>query len=67
MSELTEALEGALAVIAGGIVLLMFASAVGSTEYLHLPLLGVVFTMVGVVLFLGIVLVGLGSLVEEIA
>lgn len=67
MSDFTEALEGALAVIAGGIVLLMFASAMGSTDYLNLPLLGVVFTVLGVVLFLGVVLVGLGSLMEGLA
>lgn len=67
MSEFTSALEGALAVIAGGIVLLMFASAVGSTGYLNLPLLGVMFTAIGVVLLIGVVIAGVVALIRGIA
>lgn len=58
ISEFVEAHEGALAVIAGGIVLLMFASAVDSMGFLNLPVLAVLVTVLGVVLLIGVVVVG---------
>lgn len=64
MSEFAEALEGAIAVIAGGIVLLMFASAFGPTQYLNLPLLGILVTGLGVLLLIIVFIAALTALLR---
>lgn len=66
MSEFAEALEGALAVIAGGIVLLMFASAISSTAFLNISVLAVLVIVLGLVLLIGVIVVGFLNVLGEI-
>lgn len=55
MNEFTEALEGAVGLIAGGIVLLVFASAVGQVQLIDLSTWGVVYIVVGIVVLITVV------------
>lgn len=62
MSEFADALEGAVALIAGGIVLLLFANALGQAGPIDLSLWGVVYIVVGVVVLTTLVIAAIVAL-----
>lgn len=62
MSEFADALEGAVGLIAGGIVLLVFASALGQVGPIDLSTWGVVYIVVGVVVLTALVIAAIAAL-----
>lgn len=63
MSEFADVLEGAVGLIAGGIVLLLFASALGQAGPIDLSSWGVVYIAVGVVVLTTLAIGAIASLI----
>jgi hypothetical protein len=63
MSEFVDALEGAVGLIAGGIILLVFASALGQVGAIDLSTWGVVYIVVGVVVLTALVIAAIAALI----
>ncbi len=60
MGEFGEAAEGALSLIIGGVVMVVFGSAV-TTEYLNITLIGLLSTVLGIVALVSIVAIVIAS------
>lgn len=63
MSEFADALEGAVGLIAGGIVLLTFTTALGQIGPIDLSTWGVVYIVVGAVVLTALVIVAIAALI----
>ncbi|UTF55832.1 hypothetical protein [Natronosalvus rutilus] len=63
MSEFVDALEGAVGLIAGGIILLLFTSALGQAGPIDLSTWGIVCIVVGVVVFIALVIAAITELI----
>lgn len=63
MSEFADAFEGAIGLIAGGLVLLVFASAVGQVGLIDLSTWAVVFIVVGVIVLTALVIAAIVALI----
>ena len=67
MSEIGEAIEGAVALIAGGFILLLFTNAIGIDSYPNLSLWGFLAIELGFLLLITTVAVGFGELLSRLA
>lgn len=67
MSELTEAFEGAVGLIIGGLIILMFASAVGQVGIIDLPFWGAVYIVVGILVLATVGAVVVGTIIGRLA
>lgn len=63
MSELTDAFEGAVGLIAGGLILLLFASAIGQAGVLNLSMWGVLYIVVGVLVLVTLAVVAISVVI----
>lgn len=63
MSELTDAFEGAAGLIAGGLILLMFASAIGQSGVLSLSMWGILYIVVGVLVLVTLAVVAISVII----
>lgn len=66
MNELADAFEGAVGLIVGGIILLVFASAVGQTGVLNLIIWGQVAIVIGVVVLLVLMISSVSELFRRL-
>ena len=62
MSEFAEAFEGAVALIVGGFIFLLFASTIGANGFLNFGLWGLLFIALGVLGIVTVIAVGIGAL-----
>ncbi len=60
MGEFGEAAEGALSLIIGGVVMVVFGSTV-TTEYLNITLIGLLSTVLGIVALVSVVAIVIAS------
>lgn len=65
MSETIEALEGAVALIGGGLVFLLVANALDTGSYLNVSLLGTFAIIGGILVFVTAIGVGIGELMSR--
>lgn len=65
MGETIEALEGAVALIGGGLVFLLVASALDTGSYLNASFLGMFAIVGGILVFVTAIGVGVGELMSR--
>ena len=66
MNDLFNAVEGAIALICGGFIFLLFGSALPGVGLLNLSFWGMIYVLVGVVLILAIIAAVTGAIISEV-
>jgi len=66
MSDWLEAAEGALALVCGGFIFLLFGSALETTGLIDLTLWGVIYVVVGVLIIITLVASITGAFISEV-
>lgn len=66
MSDWLEAVEGALALVCGGVIFLLFGSALETTGLIDLTLWGVIYVVVGVLVSITLVAGIAGAVISEV-
>lgn len=66
MSDLLDAAEGAIALVCGGFIFLLFGSALGTTGLIDLSFWGIVYVLVGVVVLVTAAAAAAGAVISEV-
>lgn len=66
MSDLLDAAEGAIALVCGGFIFLLFESALGATGLIDLSFWGIVYVLVGIVVLVTAVAAAAGAVISEV-
>lgn len=66
MSDLLDAAEGAIALVCGGFIFLLFGSALGTTGLIDLSFWGIVYVLVGIVVLVTVVAAAAGAVISEV-
>ena len=66
MSDLLDAAEGAIALVCGGFIFLLFGSASGTTGLIDLSFWGIVYVLVGVVVLVTAAAAAAGAVISEV-
>lgn len=66
ISDLPEAAEGAIALVCGGFIFLLFGSALGTAELIDLSFWGIVYVLVGVVVLVTAAAGAAGAVISEV-
>jgi hypothetical protein len=66
MSDLLDAAEGAIALLCGGFIFLLFGSALGTTGLIDLSLWGIVYVLVGIVVLVTAAAAAAGAVISEV-
>ena len=65
MSDLLDAAEGAIALVCGGFIFLLFGSALGTTGLIDLSFWGIVYVLVGIVVLVTAAAAAAGAVISE--
>jgi len=65
MSDLLEAAEGAIALVCGGFIFLLFGSALGTAGLIDLSFWGIVYVLVGIVVLVTAAAAAAGAVISE--
>lgn len=66
MSDLLEAAEGAIALVCGGFIFLLFGSALGTAGLIDLSFWGIVYVLVGIVVLVTAAAAAAGAVISEV-
>ena len=66
MNDLLDAAEGAIALVCGGFIFLLFGSALGTTELIDLSFWGIVYALVSVVVLVTAAAAAVGAVISEV-
>lgn len=66
MSDLLDAAEGAIALVCGGFIFLLFGSALGTTGLIDLSFWGIVYVLVGIVVLVTAAAAAAGAVISEV-
>ena len=66
MSDLLDAAEGAIALVCGGFIFLLFGSALGTTGLIDLSFWGIVYVLVGIVVLITAAAAAAGAVISEV-
>lgn len=66
MSDLLDAAEGAIALVCGGFIFLLFGSALGTTGLIDLSFWGIAYVLVGIVVLVTVAAVAAGAVISEV-
>lgn len=66
MNDAFEAAEGALALICGGFIFLLFGSALPAMGLLDLTFWGIIYLIVGVVALITLIAAAVGTIISEV-
>lgn len=66
MSDLLDAAEGAIALVCGGFIFLLFGSTLETTGLIDLSFWGIIYVLVGIVVFVTVAAAAAGALISEV-
>ena len=66
MSDLLEAAEGAIALVCGGFIFLLFGSALGTAGLIDLSFWGIVYVLIGIVVLVTAAAAAAGAVISEV-
>ena len=66
MNDLIDAVEGAIGLLCGGLILLLFGSALGATGPIDLSFWGIVYILVGALALIVAVAAAAGAVISEV-
>ena len=66
MSDLLDAVEGAIALVCGGFIFLLFGAALGTTGLIDLSFWGILYILVGAVVLVMVAAAAAGAVISEV-
>lgn len=66
MNEFLDALEGAVALVCGGFIFLLFGRTLQATGFIDLTFWGIIYVLVGILVTITVIATATGAVISEV-